>query len=270
MAINKIPFDWFERDLMEIRSRGFHILEPVLPEDLRYNSEIEVAVTGDYAVFLEKFGYARLFTDYRDAPVVSIYPLKRDRRFTCDDGKSYIGFAFRGGQSVFFEEAAIVAGEASRVFSVSKKKATELYPGFSEWFFAAYTWAKSKYSAKQWASIVKGPAPFSEQEVAVVDARRHFEWKLVGFSDDGDALIEVSNNSTMVLPYLTIGVSGVGQTILVGGAWLDIGHIKPGSRAVVKVDCYKDQIPADLLELFPRPDPIPEKKEAYWEFGKPV
>ena len=101
-----------------------------------------------------------------------------------------------------------------------------------------------------------------------MEARRSFRWELIGFSEDGDALFEVQNNSKRILPFLTVGIRDSGQKILTGSVWLDVGNIEPGSKGVVKKDCYKDRIPPDQLEPFDLPDPIPEKKEAYWEFGQ--
>lgn len=269
MAIVKNPsFDWLRSEVDLIKSKRFHIFTPLTVSNLLYEKEgVKFALNGDYADFLAEFGWANLFADHSDAPVVIIYPLKSYREVICEDGRTYLGFGDRGNQHVCFDEGAILRGEQSKVYSVAGRKATVLYPGFSEWLIAAYDWAKSKYSQKQWNRIVDGPKPFSLEEMRVVEARRLFRWKLIGFAEDGDALFEVENCSRMALPFLTIGIRDIQQRILTGGVWLNVGHIEPGAKAVVKKDCYKDRIPADQLEAFDRPDPIPEKKAAYWEFG---
>lgn len=226
-------------------------------------------LTGSYATFLEKFGYAKLFTDSQDGTTLSVYPLEEFRRHVCENGDVYVGFGFRSYQSVYFAEQELLSVGCSKVFVVNKKMGREVASDFADWFKDAYEWTRSKYSASKWRKIVEGPRPFNDEEIQIVEARRQFQWKHVGFADDGDALFEVANNSSRKIPYLSIGIRGKGGTILVGGAWLDVSHIEPGEKAIIKNDCYKYSLSPSDFESFEKPDPIPEKKEAYWEFGKP-
>lgn len=259
-------FEWFEQEISIIKSRRFHILEPLMPEDLSYKG---VHLVEDYLVFMEKFGHAMLFTNHQDSPVLNVYPLKDYRRHKCADGKVYIGFACRSYQSVYFDEEVVLRGEQSKVYTVTIKKASELSPNFSEWFLSAYQWAKSKYSPRQWKCIIDGPKPFTMEELRIVNARKSISWQPVGFTASGNVKFRIKNNSDLTLPFLSIGVQGKGETILIGGVWLDISLIKPGETTIIEHDCYVDQIPRDKLEFFEKPEPIPEKREAYWEFGMP-
>jgi hypothetical protein len=240
---------------------------PASGRDIFYDlNGSKFALAGDYVDFMLDFGIAKLFCDYNDAPEVMVYSLESYRRHICKNGKVYVGFGDRGCQHVCFDEDAIISGKPSRVYSISKEKAVDLYPSFSEWLISAYGWAKSKYSKNQWKNIVEGPPPFSIEEMKIVEARKLFKWRLVGFSETNDRLFEVKNTSTITLPYLTIGVRDFNGKILTGGAWLKISHIGPSRVAIVTADCYKDHIPYDQLDVFDLPDPIPEKKDAYWEF----
>lgn len=268
MVTDNDSFGWFRQELLLIKSREFHVFDRLDDDDLRYTREGRaINVGGDYGLFLKEFGWAKLFADRnKDGPIVSVYPLKEFRRHVCKDGRAFLSFGCRGYQSVYFDELAVLHGKESKVFTVSNTKATEVYPSFCEWFFAAYSWARSKYSLRQWKMIVDGPLPFTEDEMKIVEARRLFKWDCVGFADNGDALLAIENNSAMTLPFLTIGVRDVQQRVLVGRVWLDVNSIGPGEKGVVMKDCYKDQIPQDQLELFACPDPIPEKRDEYWEF----
>lgn len=255
---------------MKIKSRRFHILEPLQSDDLYYEGpQGLVLLTGDYAMFLGKFGYAKLFLDHQDGTTLSVFPLKKFRRHICENGKVYVGFGFRSYQSVYFDEQELLSAGCSRVYVVNKKVGREVASNFSEWFVEAYEWTRSKYSAAKWKKIVEGPKPFNDEEMHIVKARQQFVWRHVGFAEDGDALFEVENKSNRKMPYLSIGIQGRGGTILVGGAWLDVSGLEPGEKAIIKKDCYKYVLQPSEFEAFHKPEPIPEKKDAYWEFGKP-
>jgi hypothetical protein len=270
MATNNHIFKWFEVECNSIKSCRFHIFESLKISDQNYvNDEHRIALGGSYGEFLRQFGYAKLFTDEHDAPSMSIYPLKKFRSYFCENGKTYIGFGYRGQQSVFFDEEAVLSGENLKVFVVTKKMAREINSDFSDWLHAAYKWMKSKYSKKHWLRIQNGPPPFSSDELKIVEGRKKFDWKLVGFDEKGDALFWVRNNSKIILPYLSIGIRDKSSSILEGGAYLDVSSIFPNQEKVISKDCYKDKIPPDQLMAFDMPDPIPEKKAGYWEFGIP-
>ena len=183
---------------------------------------VTVSVKGDYGDFLHEFGWANMFNgwgDLKDTPLI-IYPLKEYRREVLKSGSAFVAFGDRGSQHVFFDESKILSEEPSAVFLLSKGKAKEIYPGFSEWLKSSYEWAKSKYSRLQWDLVIKGAEPFTEHEQNIVEARGEFQWRHIGFSEDGDALFEVENQSKMVLPFLSIGVKDCDDAILIGGAWL--------------------------------------------------
>lgn len=103
--------------------------------------------------------------------------------------------------------------------------------------------------------------PFSKRDQRIVDARRKFKWRHAGFAENGDAIFEVSNESNMRLPYLSIGVQGGGGSKLIGGAWLDVSGIEPGGIGLVQRDCYKDKLLPEELEVFEKEDPVPETKD---------
>jgi hypothetical protein len=263
-------FDWLRQECLQIKSQRFHIFEPRGSADYCYEVKGHcIELRGDYVDFLREFGWAKFFTDYNDAPVISVYPLKEYRRHKCKDGKTYVGFGDRGNKSFCFEEDEVLSGSPSKVYMLNGNRVDEPHQNFPDWLKTSYELVKSKYTQSKWQKLVAGPKPFSPEEIQVVEARRNFAWKLVGFSEDGSANFEVKNNSIRTLPYLSIGIQGKGGRILVGAVWLNVGHIQPGEKAVVTKDCYKDRISRDELEPFDLPEPIPEKKDRYWEFGAP-
>jgi hypothetical protein len=114
----------------------------------------------------------------------------------------------------------------------------------------------------------KPPRPFSTREQAIVEARRLFRWRHLGFAANGDVIFEVANESAMTLPYLSIGVQGKGGTKLVGGAWLDVSGIGPGRTGRVQHPCYKEMLAPGEHEFFGTPDPTPETRDRFWEFER--
>jgi hypothetical protein len=232
---------------------------------------LNIPVTGDYGDFLVEFEWTDLFNGWgnlNEIPFV-VYPLKEFRREVLRDGRSFVAFGDRGSQHVFFDESKILSEEPSAVFLLSKGQAKEIYPNLSKWLKSAYKWAKSKYSRTQWNLIIKGAEPFTEHEQNIIEARGQFQWRHIGFSEDGDALFEADNKSKMVLPFLSIGIKDCDDAILLGGVWLKIDHIHPRKSGVAKAGCYKDQIPREKLVVFSKPNPVPERRDRYWEFGVP-
>ena len=67
------------------------------------------------------------------------------------------------------------------------------------------------------------------------------------------------------MPFLTIGVRAPG---LVGGAWLDAGHVEQGSTASVAHPCCKEMVQPAGQVFFPTPDPTPETRDDFWEFER--
>lgn len=119
------------------------------------------------------------------------------------------------------------------------------------------------------SGIPKNPArPFSKREQGIFEARKLFHWRHTGFAENGDSIFEISNNSLMVLPYLSIGVQGKGGSKLVGGAWLNVSAVAPGETAKVAHQCYKEMLAPEEHEFFNKPDPTPETRDRYWEFEK--
>ena len=88
---------------------------------------------------------------------------------------------------------------------------------------------------------------------------------MVGVAKNGNLRFEVKNGSSIVLPYLTIGVDDERQSL--GGAiLLPVSHVRPGETTVVEQDCYKDLVSPDKIAAFEFPAPGPEDRDRYAEF----
>jgi hypothetical protein len=136
---------------------------------------------------------------------------------------------------------------------------------FSQWIMDHAKKARKTYTRKEWQEIVRGPTPFSPEEEHLLRARKKFKWKTRGVTEDGELMIEVSNESDMVLPFLTFDVVFPGRNI-VGGEYLNVSGIKPGETSVLTRMSYCRLSDLNQIEIDLAPEPWPEDRDCYWEF----
>lgn len=267
MATDKSTYAWLSAEIASIRTRGFHVLLPDMHIDFQIENGSKFSISG-YSEFLREFGWAQLYrypADGSNGPLVSVYPL-RESRIQNLSGKNLIEFGYKSNTSALFDLDKLHDQGESPVFSVRGKNAYLEFDSFAEWLRSSCEWARHRFSKKKWEIIKNGPESFSEKERLVVEARKRFKWRHVGFANNGDAIFEVRNESDVNLPYLSIGVQGVDQSRLIGGVWLDVSKINPGEVGLVVHECYKEILSPEEVEFFDKLNPIPETKERYWEF----
>jgi hypothetical protein len=136
--------------------------------------------------------------------------------------------------------------------------------GFEEWLSAACATARKSYGKRKWASILRGPKPFSGEEKEMIAARRLMRWEVLGIDNSGKHIFKVTNAGNQVLGALTVGVRSKDKR-LNGAVRLRVQKIGPGETALLHVDCYKDLVPPKEIEVFALPDPSPEDRDFYWE-----
>ncbi len=258
-------YEWLEREISEIKSRKFHIIEAEkVGIFLDSSQKMDSSLSPSYVAFISKFGAAKLYRKLSyyqvgilNPPIEEIF--KHGAKLLCighfDDAKAYI------------RPALVDLGNESPVYELTEEGFEQIADSFEEWLTKRCQDARKSYTKKQWKEIVNGPKPFTTKEQAIVEARRQFSWRVIGFDDNGDATIEVRNNSKLVLPYLSVGVRAKDNT-LEGGAWLDVSGIQPGEEGIIKREIYKKLIKPDNTEVYSLPDPLPEDRERYWEFRK--
>jgi hypothetical protein len=165
----------------------------------------------------------------------------------------------------YLREETLGPGAEAPIFESTQAGVRKVADSFEKWLTARAARARRRYKRKEWAEVLRGPPPFTAQELAIVEARRQFTWRVVGVTPSGEIMYEVSNDSDRQLPFLSIGIRGrTGK--LQGGVWLPVGHIAPGQTAVVVKDTYRDLLDPRDVEAYPLPDPEPEERSRYWEF----
>ncbi|HVA48945.1 MAG TPA: hypothetical protein VNH11_21440 [Pirellulales bacterium] len=258
-------FEWLDEELRAVRTPHFHEVDGPAPRELRRAvKESDRPLPPSYKEFVIRFGNARLYR-CSNWYKIEIYASPRDA--TSESAETLTNFGRIPGALAYFKDDLLVEGTESAVFEWHGPEFgfRQAANGFEQWLEKKHRAARRSFSKSKWQSILAGPAPFSKEEKAVVEARRHFHWRVIGIAENGDLQFEVKNRSNMALPYLTIGIRRKGGEPF-GGVKLPVSGIQPGSGAVVEVDCYKQSHAPEDVEPFEKPDPEPALRDLYWEF----
>lgn len=257
-------FEWLEREITAIRTPRFHVVDG--PADPRQREAVMQSVLPlplTYREFVLKFGNTKLYRTSRGSYRIGVFAGPREG--THDDGTRICQIGFHDGAKVYMKRGAGSAEGA--VFESEADTEEKVADRFEEWLMGACAHARSQYGREKWEEILRGPEPFTPEEQEVIEARRHIHWRVLGIDTDGNHIFEVTNGGGRTLPVLTVGVRSRNGR-LNGAIRLKIGHVGPGQTAVLHADCYKDLMPPDEIELFSLPDPQPEDRDQYWEFGQ--
>ena len=262
-------FQWLADEIARVRTRKFYLVDGPASAELREAvDDSGVPIPPSYKEFIFRFGNAKLYRSL-DLYLVEVYAAPREA--ASDETGPMLCFGKEDRVAVYFKKADLKPGTEAPVYKWRSETGLRRHAvGFEEWLRAACASARKQFRRKEWEAIERGPAPFSESEQAIVRARRLYRWRIVGIAPNGNLRFEVHNGSTMMLPYLSVGIRGqlwppkTGP--LLGGVWLPVSAIPPGETAVVEFNCYRDLVDPKTVEAFDKPDPGPEDRDRYWEF----
>jgi hypothetical protein len=266
-------FEWLIKEMVEIKTHKFHLVDGPPSSELRQAiEESAIPVPPSYKEFVLRFGNAKL---YRQGGIYLVQVFASPRETQSDEGESLLHFGRTDQALAYFNESLLIPDGESPIFEWRKDRGLqEIADCFEWWLETKCKAARNTFKKKQWQAIEKGPMPFSEREKAIVEARRHFQWRVLGVALNGDMQFEIHNGSAMILPYLSVGVRGQlrppNRGPLNGGVWLPVSSVSPGETRIVEKDCYKDLVDPKSIEIFEQPDPEPEDRERYWEFKASV
>lgn len=254
-------FEWLEEELARIKTRKFHVVDGPASDNLR--AAIEKAVLPDsYKNFVLRFGSAKLYR-VGDYYKIGVYAPPAEGR--SKKGELLLCFGHYDSARAYFKASLLRKASESPVFEWGSAGLRKVADGFKIWLKNRCLLARKSYGKKKWAEIVDAPPPFTDDERSIIDARRHYRWKVVGVSKAGNLIFEVRNESNRILPYLSIGIRSKDGHFH-GGIWLPVSEIAPGEKAIIEKESYKGLVSASELEAFELPDPEPEDRERYWEF----
>ncbi len=262
-------FEWLEEEMAKVNTNKFYLVDGPASDELRQMVETsDFPLPPSYKQFVLQFGNAKL---YRRSSywLVEVYAAPSEAE--TDANEPLIHFGRTHTSLAYFNESLLVEGGESPVFEWRKGQGIkQTADGFTGWLESKCTWARKQYKKKEWQVIEEGPPPFTEHEKAIAEARRYFRWQVVGIAPNEDLRFEIHNDSTMVLPYLSVGICGKLRPPktgpLHGGGYLPTASIQPGETGIVEYDCYKQFIAPEDTEVFELPEPGPEDREQYWEF----
>lgn len=253
-------YDWLKKEAQEIGTKRFHVIEALAEFELQ-NVLGDDILPAEYKDFVRELGRAKLYRQGGYYKVGVIAPPEEAKLTT---GEDLLRIGHFDDARAYFKSTDLTAGGVVPVFEWGAGGLRSAAGGFEDWLKKRCVAARKKYGAR-WKDIVRGPQPFSAWEIDIVEARRHFHWKVLGVTPDGDLRFEVENLSELTLPYLSIGVRSLDGKFE-GGVWLPVSQIAPRTRAVLERDCYKKLVDPANVQLFALPDPEPEDRERYWEF----
>jgi hypothetical protein len=257
-------FDWLAEEIEEIQTPRFHVVEGVAGPKLRSaieESTLQLPIS--YKTFVMGFGNSKLYRTSLTGYRVGVFAGPRKSKLEGGIGMYHIGF--NDGAAAYLKTA--VGADDPPIFELEGNSQVMVADNFAEWLITSCARARKKHGKKEWAEILHGPAPFSPQELEIVEVRRKIQWRVVGIDSEGNHVFEVRNTANRILPLLTVGVrSNDGR--LNGAVVLKIGQINPGQMALLHADCYKQLVPPNKIEVFGLPDPRPEDRSYYREFKK--
>jgi hypothetical protein len=254
-------FEWLKAEIAHIKTNRFHEFVTSSKNEEFPN------LPHSYTQFIREFGEARL---YREGSSYTILVYKYPRPITLTDGDELLQFGYSSKYGhAYYKKADLSQGVEAPIFEYDPDFPDSILEyraaNFEIWLSERCRDARQTFSPKEWEIILKGPVPFSADELSIIAARHQFRWEILRISDDDRFEISIQNNSQRTLPYLSIGVKAIDGS-LHGGAWLSTAHILPGEQAIVRKSLYPRLAKPDQLILFALPDPEPEDRSRYWEF----
>lgn len=255
-------YQWLRQELDEIKVPDFHVVEGVsLLKLAKETKDLRPLLPEDYLYFVDNFGKVKL---YKTVGGYSLGVLDVPVAVNSSDGKKMLKFGYYEESDVYFslnDQAHV----SPHVYVWKDSKFCKISDSFSDWLEEKSYIIRKRIGLEIWNKMLVKAASFTKEESDIVEALKKIQWSVIGVSKEDEFLFNIFNNSTMVLPFLSLGVRSK-DGMLNGGLWLPISHINPGQRSVVKRGCYQNLINPRDLEIYALPIPQPYQREEYWEF----
>lgn len=256
-------FEWLENEISEVKTKNFFQVDGPASADLEQAiSSSGISVPNSYKAFVLNFGNAKL---YKQVGGYALGVRACPKEAISNDGESLLCFGHYLFSKAFFKTKLLDSGKESPVFESQAGGLRKTANGFAEWLQMRSSTIRKGIGKNRWSQIVNGPKPFTKNELNILEARRSFDWRIVSIDEDGNVNFEVFNDSTTVLPFLSVGIRSKDGGFS-GAVYLPVSDLAPGSKKTVKHECYKGYIDRNKVEAYELQDPGPEDRDEYWEF----
>ena len=265
-----MTYDWLHEALKLNHNRKFHAVEGPPADDIRQLIEDAWKMPPSYRQFVLQFGEAHFF---REGGSYLLEIFRAPHQWTI--GGEEVCYIGRTDSTKTFlkpnlDEEDIESPVYELFYQGGLQKTAD---SFDQWLAMKWRSRTRRFRTKaNLQAAMTAAEPFTAAELAIVAARRQFVWRSLGMTEDGGIRVEITNNSTLQLPYLSIGVAGVrqGSTLpasLIGWCSVEVRDLQPGQSVVLEMGAYKSLARHfSSRELVERPDPDPEDRELYCEF----
>jgi hypothetical protein len=263
-------YDWLDAEVQQMGTRRFFRTGCAVPR----REEVARATPSlprDYVDFIVRYGDTALFRVGSLSYRLSIWwpPPRR----TVHRGEALIIVGKTEGSYVAFSEAEGTARYGDEVKELSPSGACRsTKKTFSIWLQEKFATYRRKYSPRAWRGLQSGPAPFTDEERAIVQARGQFGWEVMESSIPSLPTLRIHNRSTRRLPFITLDFHATVPELFIqelhGGIYVPVANLSPGDSVLVtKALTYHGRCQFMSPVVFT--DPIffePEEREYLWEF----
>lgn len=262
-----MAFEFIHQAMQEVNFPYFFYCQP-LSESEQERLDAMPQLPPSYVEFLNTFGRVKFFRDLdRDRHHLFVCPPPQEIQFY---GGSYMmDVGATDGTTVFFKYSELTVGRESFLYDIALGNPRKNADSFMEWLTMAWWRTRKSYTKKRWDRVLAGPVPFTPEEKRIVEIRRNFAWRQRR-PINGMVSVEFSNNSDGWLSHYSIGVKDEHGIRMVGGFWIDVSKVAPGTTEVINVPLrgYWHLITPEIAVLFDKGDPSPESRGDFWEFRK--
>ena len=181
-------FEFLVEEMARIKTRKFHLVDgPASPEFQAAVESSGFPVPSSYKRFVLQFGNAKLYRrvdHYNSYYWVEVFGAPRE--VVTKDGERLLQFGRTHTSSTqmslaYFKDSPILQDEETAVFEWRHGQGVrKTADGFLEWLEAKCSFARKQYQKGEWEAVENGPPPFTQEEQAVVEARKRFRWQVVG------------------------------------------------------------------------------------------
>ncbi len=128
-----------------------------------------------------RFGNAKLYR-ITDLDLYRLRVLAAPREAKSQIAESLLYIGGYDESDIYFKPETLSPGVEAPIFESEGKSIRKAADSFEEWLTSRADRARLHYTASKWADLLRGPTPFTAEEISVVEARRNFSFRVVGIT----------------------------------------------------------------------------------------